>query len=297
MTSMAFSVRTPAKMAWGLACKLKTDLMALAGLENFSMQGWILYVHVALLPGLSYYMTVMIRQVLYLLLPMNIHLITRDVRGWWHCLASLFVLAHNPQSRPGHCSDQTSATTTRATWSRVGPKSHGCGCLSSKLCFSMLFWLLFISMFTHGYAAAADARVAPIVHQGAGASGLSWGEANGRTAHHSELRTTVSPGLPNHRAVHQNNVRKRAFARALRRASVATDHSTMYRGRRCVLQGHRFQVQETRPRQHRLGQGAPMLPPEDLFVLVSVPSPSILEALIPQLLILSWHGFPPHHMK
>ena len=108
-------------------------------------------------------------------------------------------------------------------------------------------------MFTHAYAAAADARVAPIVHQGAGASGLSWGEANGRTAHLSEVRTTVSPGLLNHRTVHQ----KRAFARALRRASVATDHSTMSRGRRCVLQGHRFQVQETRQRQHRLSQGVP----------------------------------------
>ena len=230
-------------MAWGLACKQKTDLMAVAGLENFRVQGWILYVHAALLPGLSYYMIVMIRQVLYLLLPVNDQPNTHDVRGWWCCLASLFVLAHNPQSRPTHCSDQTSATTTRTTWSRVGPKSHGCGCLSSKLCSSMLFWLLFISMFTYGYAAAADARVAPIVHQGAGASGLSWGEANGRTAHLSEVRTTVSPGLQNHRTVHQNNVRKRAFARALRRASVAEDHSTIYRGRRCVLQGHRFQVQ------------------------------------------------------
>ena len=257
MNRLAFAVRTPATMAWGLACKLKTDLMAMAGLENFRMQGWILYVHAALLPGLSYYMIVMIRQVLYLLLPVNIQLNTHDVRGWWCCLASLFVLAHTPQSRPTHCSDQTSATTTRTTWSRVGPKSHGCGCLSSKLCFSMLFWLLLISMFTHGYAAAADARVAPIVHQGAGASGLSWGEANGRTAHLSEVRTTVSPGLHNRRTVHQNNVRKRAFARALRRASVATDHSTIYRGRRCVLQGHRFQVQESRQRQHRLSQGGP----------------------------------------
>ena len=121
----------------------------------------------------------------------------------------------------------------------------------------MLFWLLFISMFIHGYAAAADARVAPVVHQGAGASGLSWGEANGRTAHLSDVRTTVSPGLQTHRTVHQNNVRKRAFARALRRASVATDHSTIYRGRRCVLQGHRFQVQESRQRQPRLHQGSP----------------------------------------
>ena len=139
--------------------------------------------------------------------------------------------------------------------SRVGPKSHGCGCLSSKLCFSMLFWLCFLNMLTHGYAAAADARVAPTVHQGAGASGLFWGEANGHTAHQTTVRPTVSPGLPNHSTPHQNRVRKRAFARAIRRASEATDHSTVYRGRRCVLQGHRFQVQGARRRQHHVHPG------------------------------------------
>ncbi|OLP77215.1 hypothetical protein AK812_SmicGene42749 [Symbiodinium microadriaticum] len=99
MNRLAFAVRTPATMAWGLACKLKTDLMAMAGLENFRMQGWILYVHAALLPGLSYYMIVMIRQVLYLLLPVNIQLNTHDVRGVlrWQQITAPFIEVVPPE--------------------------------------------------------------------------------------------------------------------------------------------------------------------------------------------------------
>ena len=148
-------------------------------------------------------------------------------------------------------------TSTRSTQlkSRVGPKSHDCSRVTRCNQINFLFWLVILQLCVCTRAAAVDARVAPIVHQGAGASGLVWGEANGHTAHHSTVRTTVSPGLPNHSTPHQNRVRKRAFARAIRRASEATDHSTVYRGRRCVLQGHRFQVQEARRRQHHVHPG------------------------------------------
>ena len=147
------------------------------------------------------------------------------------------------------------STCSKQSKSRVGPKSHDCSRVTRCNQNCLLFWLVIFQLCVCTRAAAVDARVAPIVHQGAGAAGIVWGEANGHTAHHPTVRTTVSPGLPKHSTPHQNRVRKRAFARAIRRASEATDHSTVYRGRRCVLQGRRFQVQEARRRQHHVHPG------------------------------------------
>ena len=86
--------------------------------------------------------------------------------------------------------------------SRVGPKSHGCCCLIPSLSSTLLFWLTVFSFFVHVHAASADARVAPIVRLGAGASGCAWGEATGPTAFNifsrsfstSGLQTTSPPG-------------------------------------------------------------------------------------------------------
>ena len=120
--------------------------------------------------------------------------------------------------------------------SRVGPKSHGCCCLIPSLSSTLLFWLTVFSCFVHVHAASADARVAPIVRLGAGASGCAWGEATGPTVFNlfslsfstSGLQTTSPPGR-------HVQIRKRAYARAVRRAAQAPDGSTIYRGRRCVL--------------------------------------------------------------
>ena len=129
-------------------------------------------------------------------------------------------------------------STTRTMLSRVGPKSHDCSCFR-RIQSSLFFWLLAFSMITHGTAAAVDARVVPQVRWGALPSGYAWGEATGQTAHYLFSRDNFHSGLqpvpPNGRSF---QVRKRAFARAVRRASQAADGSTIYRGRRCFLRGH-----------------------------------------------------------
>ena len=171
-------------------------------------------------------------------------------------LSSVYLQLTSPQTTPLHfqlAGADPRPTPTTTIWStrtedrcRVGPKSHGCCCSTRSLLSTLLFWLTVFSCFVHVHAASADARVAPVVLAGAGASGLVRGEAQGQTALPNIFPSFTFSGLqPSTRSLHASTVRKRAFARAIRRASQAPDGSTMYRGRRVFLQGHRHLVPAT----------------------------------------------------
>ena len=73
-----------------------------------------------------------------------------------------------------HSTCPSTTTCSKQLKSRVGPKSHDCSRVTRYKQISFLFWFVIIQLCVCTRAAAVDARVAPIVHQGAGVSGFVW---------------------------------------------------------------------------------------------------------------------------
>ena len=131
----------------------------------------------------------------------------------------------------------TPRTTTTGRKSRLGPNSQGVG---RTFYFGPFFWirLLLYFSFIPTVVSGTDARVESDSHPVSGA--FAGEHSGGNTARFSTFATSSTTTAGRQR------VRKRAYARAMRRARQATDGTTMYRGR--VLRSRPAPSAPTRPR-------------------------------------------------